>query len=340
MAGAISLAAAAAIVVQLRASLGADSVDPPSTIPELIERADEIRGLRALLVQRDGELLVDAYFDGTERNQLHHLRSATKSVTSLLIGIAIDRGHLESTEQTLGELLGPEVRALGPEKASLTLYDLLTMTAGLDWPESDDVDWYNRLHRTSTPAMLYLERPRVAAPGERWNYSSGASHVLSAVLTEATGMKASEFARHHLFEPLGIERFRWDTLGDGHSNGGAGLELRAEDSLKLGELMLADGNWHGRQIVSSRWIEASTRQELQGSQEAPYSLHWWVSTVEGKEIWMARGYAGQNIAIVPELDLVMVTHCRWRNIGRSPVEQQQELGRFLENSLAPLVMNG
>lgn len=311
--------------------------DPPADLEQLLAEASRIKGLRTLLAQRDGRVLVEGYFGGAGADDLFHLRSATKSVMSLLIGIALDRGDLESVDQTLGELLGRKVERFGSRKAALTLEQLLTMSAGLEWHELDNVDEFNRLVTARDPLAHYLERPFVAEPGERWAYSSGASHVLSVVLSEVTGVDSSEYARRHLFKPLGIERFRWRKLADGHANGSASLELRARDMLKLGQLVLQGGRWEDRQVVSREWLEAATRVRFQSDGELHYGYQWWLLPEGPIRAWLALGYAGQTLVVLPEAALVVQANCRWRSIGRTPTEQSREVQLFLRDRVLPFV---
>jgi CubicO group peptidase (beta-lactamase class C family) len=307
---------------------------PPRSAEQLLREAEEIDGVLSLLAVRDGELLAEGYFEGAQPGQLLHLRSGTKSVTSLLIGIALDRGDLESPVQTLGALLGPEVERFGPEKAGLTLHQLLSMTAGLEWDESD-VSEFNRLVSSRDPARHYLGRPFVQPPGAKWEYSSGASHLLSVVLHAATGERAEDYARRHLFEPLGITDFRWDKLRDGNSNGSAGLQLRSRDFLRLG--VLAGGSWEGRQVVSREWIARSTSEQVPIDHESGYGYQWWING-RPRFAFSALGHGGQILIVMPEFDAIAVMNCRWRSRGRTVAAQMEAVMGFLENRLAPFVV--
>ena len=306
---------------------------PPTSVGELLAEADRIDGLHSLLVQRDGELVVEGYFDGADAERLFHLRSATKSVVGILVGIALDEGHLTSVDQTLAEILGKRVDRFGPDKVALTVRHLLSMRAGLRWDEST-VDEYNRFRVARDPIGHYLGRRFVTAPGEKWEYSSGASHLLSIVLSEATGSTALEYARRALFEPLEIRNVRWERHNDGHTNGAAGLELRSGDSLKLGELMLGRGSWRGRRVVSEKWVVASTEGHPMITAEGSYGYQWWLER-EPTVVWSALGFAGQVISVVPAENTVIVANCRWRGLGRPSAEQSTEVYRFIGDRLAP-----
>ena len=310
----------------------------PASVDRLQEEASNVDGLLAIVAQADGRRVLEGYFDGANQDELLHLRSVTKSVISLLIGIAIDQGHLTSVDQTLGEILGERVARFGPRKTAVTLEHLLTMSVGLEWNEGKDVEVFNRLISARDPVTYYLERPFVAEPGERWAYSSGASHLLSVVLSAVTGMTAAEYARHHLFEALGIRRFRWRQLADGSTSGAAGLQLRPRDTVKLGELLLNGGSWSDRQVVSREWIEASTRPRVETEEGVDYGYHWWIDRSESTRIWLGLGYAGQTLIVFPEEKVVLQTACRWRSLGRSPSAQSEEVHRFLRDRVAPFLV--
>ncbi len=333
-AGTVALVALVALDLEGRTSM---SRGDSTAFEGLVERAEAIDGLRSLLAWRDGELLLEGHFDRAGREDLHHLRSATKSVTGLLVGIALEEGLLASVDLTLGEVLGDDVARLGGGKADLTVEQLLTMSAGLEWNESDDVGEYNRLRSSRDPLAHYLERPFAHRPGSTWAYSSGASHALSVALSAATGEELSAFARSRLFEPLGIDRFRWESMADGHTNGSAGLELRSLDTLKLGILVLQGGVWNDKQIVPREWVATSTRPLMTVGGDMSYGYQWWVVEDGPITAWMALGYAGQMLLVLPDVDAVVVSNCQWRGLGRSPAEQSSEVQRFVQRELGPLL---
>jgi CubicO group peptidase (beta-lactamase class C family) len=216
--------------------------------------AGRVEGMRGLAVARDGELLAQRYYNGSGPYVVHDVRSVTKSVVSILIGIAIDRGLIESVDQTLADYLGGVVDSLDAAKGSITIRNLLTMSAGHRWQGLGSVhewgDWMNAPDQIT----YVLEKPLVDAPGTRFNYSDGSAHLLSVILTEATGMRAVDFAAEHLFEPLGIGPRFWLTDNRGYSLGAAGIRLTPLDMLAIGALYLDGGVARGQRVVSEEWV--------------------------------------------------------------------------------------
>lgn len=231
---------------------------------------------------------------------------------SLLIGIAIDRGELAGIDRPLGDYIA---MARGTDKEAVTLDHLLTMTPGWEWPEMGE--WGGKPYpmiNSMNWVQFILGRPMTSEPGTVMRYDSGSSHLLSAILQEATGMTASSYAEKHLFKPLGIDRYRWYADAKGIVIGGFGLELCGPDLAKLGQLMLRNGVWEDKQIVSSEWIAAST-QPLYHTYDhiGSYARHWWIMTDEHRapvspRVFFAMGYGGQYVFVAPELGLV-ATFC-------------------------------
>ena len=286
---------------------------PLDDLAEVIDEAGY--GIDAVLIVRHGKLVYERYWD-MRPSELHSVYSCTKSIVSLLVGIALFRGDLESADQTIGELL-PDLdwKQLGTDKKAITLGDLLTMSSGLDWPELgvpyDAASTFSRWTRTGGRARFVLERDIVHEPGSVFNYTSGGSHVISAILAAQTGQNTSDYAQEHLFAPLGIKRYEWPTDSDGLSFGGHALKLRPRDMAKIGQLALDGGQWQDQQIVSPEWVSESTRQHIMTGRWGSYGYHWWVypglaPTSDGIEAFGAMGYRGQHIYVIPDKDMVVV----------------------------------
>jgi CubicO group peptidase (beta-lactamase class C family) len=285
--------------------------------------------LRAVLVLVGGRPLVERYYDSSAE-ATSNVASVTKSVMSILVGVALDEGDLGSVDQTLAELLPDYAAIMTPDVAGVTLEQVLTMTAGL--PEDRGVavpphylteDW--------VAAILTggLDQP----PGEVFAYASAGSHLLSAILVEATGRSVLDYARDKLFDPLGINTepaaeplaveenlpvyeaasFAWPVDPQGLHLGDAFLKISAPDMAKIGQLMLDDGSWDEKQIVPTQWVTESTRAQVStggyGVGGDDYGYHWWVTTADGHHAFVAAGFGGQLIEVVPDLDLVVVVSC-------------------------------
>ncbi len=238
--------------------------------------------------------------------------SCTKSILSALLGIAMQQGYITSLNQPIADYFDDIRNSADERKRSIRIKHLLTMTAGLDWPEFDKPYW--KMKRTKDWVDFIVNQPMAHKPGEVFTYNSGASHLLSAILTRTTELSAAEYAELHLFKRLGFRRSRWNSSG-GISEGGAGLHLTALDMAKFGQLYLQKGRWNGEQLIPSSWIDSSTSIHHKGFQhyEPPifgeYGYHWWVSSKEHNGVascYFAKGFGGQYIFVVPSLDLVAV----------------------------------
>ena len=251
-------------------------------------------GVYALIVMRDGRPAVERYFHQSKVSQPYETYSVTKSVVSMLVGIAIGEGKLAGVDTKLSALLDVP-RNADPRVRDITLRQLLTMTAG--WSDAPVND------RDVVAAVL--RRPLATAPGTRWEYDNGSSHLVSAILQRATGKTAAAYAAEKLFGPLGIQPAGWPADPQGVSAGSGGLTLRARELALLGELYRRGGEWEGRQLVPKRWVRESTRSYV--ATTAPgfgYGFYWWIGEATGS--YWARGYGGQTIAVAPEQRAVVV----------------------------------
>lgn len=185
----------------------------------------------------------------------------------------------------------------------MTLKHLLTMSSGLDWQESDPV--YRAMYMSPNWVEYILDTPMRSQPGSEFNYCSGCSHVLSAVVQQAAGINTGNFATTYLFAPLGIIDYTWDKDAQDVPIGGWGLQLTPRDMAKLGYLYLRRGNWDGQQIISEVWVEAATRRQIDTDGEWGYGYQWWID--DNHKAYAARGRFGQLIYVVPELDLIVVS---------------------------------
>jgi CubicO group peptidase (beta-lactamase class C family) len=218
---------------------------------------------------------------------------------STLIGMAIDRGMIQGVDQKVLEFFPGETFAnMDASKESMTLENLLTMTTGLSWSESE----IDRMYVESNWVKFVLDKPLIHKPGETFNYCTGCSHVLSIILEQSVGMNAEKFAQKNLFTPLGIINNTWDSNPEGSSIGGWGLKLTPRDMAKLGYLYLHNGVWEDQLIVSQEWVKNATRKHITVSDGVDYGYQWWVYPAA----YAALGMDGQTIYVVPELDLIVV----------------------------------
>ena len=301
-----------------------------------------IPGLRSITIIRHGHLVAERYFSGARPDSLYALRSVTKSVISLLVGIAIQRGVIRGTDQPLSELFRPPLPALDPAHGAITVGNLLTMTGGFQWDEAANVAEYNNWALAPDQVEYVLARPIVSPPGSTFNYNSAAVHLLSAVLEVNAGGTAA-FADTYLLGPLGIRMRDWELDNRGIPNGGAGLYLRPRDIAKLGQLVLQGGRSRDAVVVPSAWIDQATRRQggiygqLGALGAVGYGDLWWLGGVGGNDVVLGWGYGGQLVYIVPGLDLVVVTTARWQGLGGGVGQQTTAIANLIVDRITPAV---
>ena len=296
-----------------------------SQLATAFTQARQTGGLRSLLVARNGRLVAEEYYGNYDVTRLNHVRSVTKSVISALIGIAIDKGFIKSVDQTLVDY--PVTGSLDQQKRQISIRHLLTMTSGLQWNEVNGPE-YSTWISSGDQIEYVLQKPFVATPGQQFNYNSGAVHLLSVVLTKATGMNTLAFADAHLFGPLGIIEKRWQQVSGGYYNGGAGLELLARDMVKLGLLVLQNGFSGKQPIIPESWVAQSTQTQQRlgfaysAMNNVNYGYLWWLDSGQSHPAFLAWGYGGQFIYCVPAFNLVIVTTSQWQ-LSATDADQQE-----------------
>ncbi len=310
------------------ASLADDKFLDPAALCRMADGlAANHANIHSVLIAHAGKLVFERYFSGYDEiydrkiknatfdpTTRHSLKSVSKSVASLVVGIAIDRGLIPSVDAPIMSFF-PELADMHtPERDRLKLVHALTMSMGLKWIEAtpttgDDNNDEERMHWARDPARYVMGLPIVAPPGQEFFYSTGALTLVSAIVRKSTGKPLDEFARTELLAPLGITDFEWNRY-KGDTDAGGGLRMRPRDMAKIGQLVLNGGQWNGRQIVSKNWIETSTARHLEATNGMSYGYLWWQgrSPNNGREDhWVgALGRGGQYIRIVPALDLVVV----------------------------------
>jgi CubicO group peptidase (beta-lactamase class C family) len=293
-----------------------------------ISESPPLDNVRAVLINDHGDHKVTLYRHNFTPTDYEHVFSVTKSVISTLIGIAISDGLIRDVEQPLSELLPQYDRIMKPPIAKVTLRQLMSMTGGFETDAPQEV--IDRIWSTKGDLVAYILREGQGAPaGSEFRYSNLSAHLVAAVLATAieradgsSARSVLDYAREKLFDPLEIDSrpafddvldlaepafsqagFGWGTDPRGINIGALGLRLRAPDMLKLGELYLSGGSWHGKQLLPATWISSSTTP---GPMTPDYGLFWWVQTVNGHQFYSAVGAQGQRIAVAPDLGLVMV----------------------------------
>jgi CubicO group peptidase (beta-lactamase class C family) len=264
--------------------------------------------LQGIMVVRNGYNILEEYPDPEfNESSLSDTWSVTKSVISILVGIALDEGYINSLDVAMVSFFPNRTIAnLDSQKESITLRHLLTMTSGLQWGSSDN----SAILLSSDWVQYVLDRPMAHTPGETWNYNSGAVHILSAILNNTVGMTPSAFAEIHLFQPLGIVDYEWMADPQGLDYGGYGLQLTLQDMAKIGFLFLNNGTWDAEQIVSRVWVENSTKAYSTGVAyysifQGDYGYLWWMKS--SHNAYCAFGLHGQFIWVFPDHNVIFVT---------------------------------
>lgn len=259
--------------------------------------------LHAAVVVRNG-VVVDTYFeDGYDENSVFTLQSVSKSITSALVGIAIEQGDIENVDVPLSDYFPELLSASDTRWQRTTLRHLLTHTSGI--ASTDSALWYE--WRTSENWLDYLfALPIYAEPGTNFDYSTGNTQILSAVLERATGKTLEEYANEVLFAPLGMTSAGVGASPEGVGDGGNGFYMTTLDLARFGLLYLNSGVWQEQQIVPADWVEASTTTQAQrASDGSRYGYQWWVRSFGGHPAYVAQGHYGQYIIAVPELSLLI-----------------------------------
>ena len=269
-------------------------------LKEAVTKLDQLGFVRSLIVVHDNKLVIEKYFDEVKSQDSENIHSASKSILSALVGIAINEGYIQDVNQSISNFLPAKYfEDKNREKKDITIHHLLAMTSGIKWHENDteydisgDEDWIH--------SIISLEQ--VHTPGNVFNYSTGNTHLLSAILTNATGMPLKEFAEKYMFEDMDISVEYWHTDPNGYYSGGCNLFITPIEMAKFGQLYLNQGTWNENQIISKDWIDIS----FNNINNDEYGYLWWLNNIDSYDVKTAWGFSGQMIHVVPELDLVVV----------------------------------
>ena len=314
---------------QIEPSPAAAGFDADHLCTILRNFADGDINFHSLIVLRHGRLVAEVYHAGKDErvkdlfrttrtfdaNTLHDIRSISKSVTSLLWGIAQGQGKTPPLDTPVLSLF-PELADLNRDgREAITLAQMLSMSSGLAWNEWRATSLFNNdefgLFWHTSQAHYVLDRPMAARAGAQFNYNGGNTAVLAQLLADRVGMTLPEYARKRLFEPLGITDWEWVDDYSGRPLAFAGVRLRPRDLARIGQLVLQHGQWNGRQVVPAEWIAESTRPHIDTGMGLQYGYQWWLGkvTVSGTEqAWIGGiGNGGQRLWILPGLDMVVVT---------------------------------
>lgn len=266
---------------------------------------DAYYNAKSLLIIRYGMLIFENYCrDITDRDVRGHLQSATKSVTSLAFGTALDQGYFSSLDTLLYDIM-PEKFDSVVIKRQITIRHLLTMRSGIYF-DNDQWSIEMLVNKPDDPVQYTLAKPMYAAPGDSFYYRDCDPQLVSSAVERVTGQRLEEIAFDNIFVPLGITDYFWESNSEGTTLGPVGLFLKPRDLAKIGKLVSQNGEWEGQQVISQDWISVSTtsQTEVPGSEGFHYGFYWWVvPEVNGFTAW---GHGGQCIFVLPQYDIVIV----------------------------------
>jgi CubicO group peptidase (beta-lactamase class C family) len=278
-----------------------------------------------VLIARHGKLVYEDYVEG-DASTLRDTRSATKSITDILVGIAIEQHKLTGVDAKVLALLPEHARRIqnpDPRKSAITIEDFLTMSSPLECDDWNDASRGNeeRMYVVEDWAQFILDLPirgrmhlgeQIDPPpyGRYFSYCTGGVFVLSEVLQKATGMRVDRYAQQELFAPLGISKVQWVYSPLNIPQTGGGLRLSSRDLLKIAELYLSGGRWQRRQIVSESWVNASTTPHAQIDDATEYGYLWWLKSFKAGDksypAFFMSGNGGNKVVAIPELDMAVV----------------------------------
>lgn len=299
-------------------------------VEQLISAFDEMRnvdGALSLIVCRNGTIVAEEYYyyNNFGPDSIKNVMSVTKSFTSVLVGLAIDKGFIESVNDPISRYLDGIVTFPDEIKANITIDQLLKMSFGHAWngtsPGSLTDTWIN----SADQLQYIIDLPLVNTPGTVFNYSDGGSHLLSVIISEATGQNTFDFAKENLFDPLDIQRFEWPGDKRGYPIGAGSLRITPRDMVKFGNLILNKGQYNDQQIVPESWINTMTETKIFTDDDVPfgpeYGYQIWIGSSQGHKHIFAMGWGGQFIFIVPDHNLVVTATCwtsdlDWQEAGQ------------------------
>jgi CubicO group peptidase (beta-lactamase class C family) len=287
---------------------------PGNPLEAVLSRFDEDEhpDLKGVVVLHEGKIVAERYYNGESADTLHDIRSAGKSITALLLGIAIDRKRIASVDDPVARYW-PEAR--GSAIGAVPLRDVLTMRSGLAAFDEDPASPGNEDKMDEAPAApaFVLSVPHADPPGTRYRYNSVTAYTAGLVVAKATGRTLADFARTELFAPLGITRWKWASDSAGNTKGQGNLSLTTRALAAIGEMVRQGGRYHGRRVVSARWIRDALTAKVAISDSDPYAdgygYFWYAKTqtISGKPVPVsfASGNGGNKIYVVPSRHLVV-----------------------------------
>lgn len=271
--------------------------------------------IHSLLVVRNNFIVAEAYFYPYDGKAPHDLASVTKSITGTLIGMAIEQKKIKGVDQKALQFFSKmKIANKDPRKEKITVGNLLTMSSGLNCIAKGEPTLWEMLNQPDN-AKYMLDLAMVSEPGSNFSYCSGGMHLLSAIISNATGMNEEAFAKRFLFEPIGIKQMIWPVDPQNVNHGFGNLHLLPRDMAKLGVLFMNNGRWDGRQIIKADWVTAATTSKIKTGGARDYGYGWWIPAAGGLIPYEASGRGGQQISVMPSKNTVIVFNGGGFNTG-------------------------
>ncbi|WP_163339502.1 serine hydrolase [Desulfopila sp. IMCC35008] len=274
----------------------------------------------SIIVIRNGRLVLESYKYPAGPHFKHQIYSCTKSISSALIGIAVEKGYIGSVDRSLLEFFPEKSATIGEtNKRNITLKHVLTMATGLKCEDTKAYDYkgLREMWQADDWVQYMIDLPLIELPGSRFVYCNGASSLLTAIIQKTTGQTAFDFARQHLFSPLGIHDIHWKSH-NGLTIGYSDITMRPLDMARFGYLFIKEGRWNEKQILPTEWVIDSTTRQIDNSETYGYGYQWWIM---GPDIFAARGAYGQRIFALKEQNMVVVFTSQLDDV-RSQVPEQ------------------
>ncbi|MFC1853492.1 serine hydrolase domain-containing protein [candidate division CSSED10-310 bacterium] len=285
----------------------------------------------SFLLLRHDAVIVEQYFNGSAVNHSNNIHSASKSMLSAFVGVALRDGYIHSLDQRVSDFLPEYFAADDLDKKNITLRHLLTMSAGLEWIE-DYTEYEIEEHHDWIKAIIAL--PLINEPGIYFNYSTGLSHLMSAVLTRATNMSTCEFAHSYLFNFLEIDAEHWGRDPQGFYSGGYNLYMTPRELTAFCLLYLHKGVWNGASIIPEQWVEESCQSQMSVDEDYSYGYYWWLTSIRGYDVAIAWGYGGQFGYVIPSLDMVVVLTANTRDDYYYELDANQFIEDYIIGALS------
>jgi CubicO group peptidase (beta-lactamase class C family) len=292
------------LILALRVSLGYTQI-----ILDTLNAVKANRQLYAIVVSQNDKIVYKEFFNGKTAQDAFNNQSLTKSVVSLLIGIAIDKGYISSVDEKIVKYFPQFKQDTDKRKLDITIRQVMNQASGL-WHE--DLDNLNKYFAIANPSSYVVTAPLVSDPGKVFHYNNAATHLLSAIITKSTGMSTLQFANKYLFSPLNIKNVRWDKMNDGYYDGCGLLSvyLHTQDMNKIASLLLHNGYYNNTSIVSEKWIKQILNPDIfyqtpWGFQGSAYALCWYHYSYKGMPVTYALGWGGQFAFVIPGKNAVI-----------------------------------